>query len=161
MIGEDTPVWLQELCAFVVEVRRFEIDDRISPVEQLIDRFAIGRIARVVAERLDGGWRARALEVELRVRDRTRSGTQGARVVDIDVDLCQVGSGIGEEHAHESKAFRREAVVTGRVRAGVPFDALEVDPIKVRKSVKATANSGTARSGRAVGVVVGRVNISG
>ena len=69
VVGEDAAVGLEEESGRVVEAGRVEVHERTRAEEELVDRLARVRRARVVAERLDGGRGARALEVEPRVRE--------------------------------------------------------------------------------------------
>lgn len=55
---------------------------------------------------------------------------------------------------HEREAFRRPAVIPGRVRALIPLDAREIDPVVVRERVQTRADWDTAAGCRAVWVAV-------
>jgi hypothetical protein len=48
-----------------------------------------------------------------------------------------------DNDSHESKALWSQAVIFRGIRARIPFDASEINPVKVRQGVETAANTGT------------------
>jgi hypothetical protein len=86
----------------------------------------------------------------LQVRATRGEVTRVRARVRVEVDRVEVHA-LLNARAHEREALRGEAVGAGVVRAGVPLDALEVDPVEVGEGVEAIAERGCMLVSHAAG----------